>query len=70
MYGVPATPAPVVYDVTKGGAAAQAGLQVGDRIISFNGTENPSWDSIYGDGLLSPGHALPVVVNRNGRSWI
>jgi regulator of sigma E protease len=67
MYGVPATPAPVVYDVTKGGAAAQAGLQVGDRIISFNGTENPSWDSIYEDGLLSPGHALPVVVNRNGQ---
>jgi regulator of sigma E protease len=67
MYGVPATPAPVVYDVQKDGAAAKAGLQVGDRIISFNGTENPSWDSIYEDGLLSPGHALPVVVNRNGQ---
>jgi regulator of sigma E protease len=67
MYGVPATPAPVVDYVYRGGAAEQAGLQQGDRIISFNGTENPSWESIYGDGLLSPGHALPVVVRRNGQ---
>jgi regulator of sigma E protease len=67
MYGVPATPAPVVYYIHRGGAADRAGLQPGDRIIAFNGTENPSWDAIYRDGLLSPGHALPVVVNRNGQ---
>jgi len=66
MYGVPATPAPVVYYVNEGGAAAQAGLKPGDRIVSFNGTENPSWDIISGDALLSPGKPLPVVVNRNG----
>src|ERR671916_782504 len=46
MYGVPATPSPVVYYIQPGGAAEQAGLKQGDRIISFNGTENPSWDSI------------------------
>jgi len=66
MYGVPATPQPVVYYVQPGGAAEKAGLKSGDRIISFNDTENPSWESIYGDGLLSPGHELPVVVNRAG----
>lgn len=66
MYGVPATPQPVVYFVHPGGAAEKAGLKPGDRITSFNGTNNPSWESIYGDGLLSPGHALPVVVNRQG----
>ena len=66
MYGVPATPQPVVYFVHPGGAAEQAGLKPGDRIVSFNGTRNPSWDVIYGDGLLSPGHALPVVVDRQG----
>jgi regulator of sigma E protease len=66
IYGVPATPQPVVYYVRPGGAAEQAGLKPGDRIVSFNGTENPTWENIYGDGLLSPGHALPVIVNRNG----
>lgn len=66
IYGVPATPAPVVYYVQSGGAADQAGLKPGDRIVSFNGNENPSWDVISGDALLSPGRALPVVVNRNG----
>lgn len=66
MYGVPATPSAVVYYIQQGGAAEQAGLKEGDRIISFNGTENPSWDMINGDALLSPGRALPMVVNRSG----
>lgn len=67
MYGVPATPSPVVYYIQSDGAAEKAGLQQGDRIISFNGHENPSWDIINGDALLSPGQPLPVVVNRNGQ---
>ena len=66
IYGVPATPSPVVYYVAPGGAAEKAGLKPGDRIVSFNGTEHPSWDVINGDALLSPGKAMPVVVNRNG----
>jgi regulator of sigma E protease len=66
IYGVPVTPAPVVYDIQRGGAAELAGLKQGDRIISFNGTQNPSWDNISGDALLSPGHPLPLVVDRNG----
>jgi regulator of sigma E protease len=66
MYGVPATPSPVVYYIQAGGAAEQAGLKPGDRIVSFNGNANPIWDSIYGDALLSPGKPLPMVVNRNG----
>jgi regulator of sigma E protease len=66
MYGVPATPSPVVYYIQPGGAADLAGFKQGDRIISFNGTENPTWELISGDALLSPGHDLPVIVNRNG----
>lgn len=66
MYGVPATPAPVVSYVSSDGAAQKAGLQPGDRIVSFNGSENPEWDTIRGDALLSPGQALPLVVDRNG----
>src|SRR5215475_5435271 len=37
MYGVPATPSPVVYYVKPGGAAQKANLKEGDRIVSFNG---------------------------------
>jgi regulator of sigma E protease len=66
IYGVPATPSPVVYYIQPGGAADQAGLKPGDRIVSFNGNDNPSWDAITGDALLSPGRPMPVVVNRNG----
>jgi regulator of sigma E protease len=66
MYGVPATPAPVVSYVAPSGAAKDAGLQPGDRIVSFNGTDDPSWDVINGDALLSPGQELPVVIDRNG----
>jgi regulator of sigma E protease len=67
MYGVPATPAPVVSSVANSGAAQAAGLQRGDRIVSFNGIENPKWDTIRGEALLSPGQPLPVVVERNGQ---
>src|SRR5712691_4150775 len=67
IYGVPATPAPVVSYVTQGGAGDVAGLKPGDRIVSFNGIENPKWDTIRGDALLSPGRPLPLVVERNGQ---
>ena len=66
MYGVPVTPQPVVYNVEAGKAADQAGLKPGDRIVSFNGNDDPTWDAITGDALLSPGKALPIVINRNG----
>ncbi len=67
LYGVPAVPAPVVSSMNANGASASAGLQRGDRIVSFNGTENPKWDTIRGDALLSPGQPLPVIVERNGQ---
>jgi regulator of sigma E protease len=67
VYGVPSTPAPVVYHIHKGGAAESAGLKEGDRIISFNGNKNPTWEAISGDALLSPGRALPVIINRDGK---
>ena len=66
IYGVPATPAPVVSAVARGGAAEVAGLKPGDRIVSFNGTENPKWNTIRGDALLSPGQPLPLIVERSG----
>lgn len=67
MYGVPAVPAPVVSSMAQGGSAEKAGLLRGDRLVSFNGIENPKWDTIRGDALLSPGQPLPAVVERNGQ---
>src|SRR6266446_4177149 len=67
IYGIPATPAPVVSSVIPGGAAQAAGLQPGDRIISFNGTANPDWDAISGDALLSPNDPLPMEIERAGQ---
>src|SRR5215207_2448656 len=41
MYGVPAMPAPIVGLVRPGGAAEAAGIKAGDRIVAFDGKENP-----------------------------
>lgn len=65
--GVPTAPAPVVNQLRSGGAAEVAGLRAGDRIVSFNGVDNPTWDRIRGDALLSPEQQLPVVVEREGQ---
>ncbi|HEV7744283.1 MAG TPA: RIP metalloprotease RseP [Pyrinomonadaceae bacterium] len=67
MYGVPLAPAPVVTSIASGGASETAGLLRGDRIVAFNGIEHPTWNTIRGDALLSPGQPLPVVVERNGQ---
>jgi regulator of sigma E protease len=67
MYGVQATPPPVVRQMLPGGAAETAGMQPGDRIVSFDGNENPKWKTIADDALLSPGQSLPLEVERNGQ---
>jgi regulator of sigma E protease len=67
MYGVPMSPPPIVSYAPAGGAAQTAGVQPGDRIVAFNGTEKPDWDTIRGDALLSPGQPLSMVVERNGQ---
>jgi len=66
-YGVPANPAPIVGFVKADGAAERAGIQVGDRIVGFDGIENPSWDRIQDDALLIPEKAVPVTVERAGQ---
>ncbi len=67
MYGVPANPAPIVGFVKADGAADKAGLKPGDRIVSFDGIENPSWARIQDDALLYPEKEIPIVVEREGQ---
>jgi regulator of sigma E protease len=67
IYGVQATPPPVVRQVVPSGAAQTAGLQQGDRIVVFDGNQNPKWRTIADDALLAPGQPLPIEVERNGQ---
>ncbi|MEO7538580.1 MAG: RIP metalloprotease RseP [Pyrinomonadaceae bacterium] len=66
-YGVPANPSPIVGFVKPDGAAAKAGLTAGDRIVSFDGIESPSWDRIQDDALLVPEKEVAITVERQGQ---
>jgi hypothetical protein len=57
-----------VREVLKGGAADQAGLKVGDRLLTIDGR----WTDSVGDthtaaGFAKPGKAVPVTVKRGGK---
>jgi regulator of sigma E protease len=67
MYGVPSMPAPVVGTVKAGGAAEQAGVLKGDRVVNFGGMENPTWERIEHDALVSPEQPIPMTVERGGQ---
>ena len=64
IQGIPAVPAPVIASVRAEGAGAKAGLQVGDRIVSFNGVENPTWRNITVEAGINPDRELAMVVER------
>ena len=66
FYGVPSMPAPVVATVKAGGAAEQAGVRIGDRVVKFDGVENPSWERIRNDAVIAPEMPIPMTVERNG----
>ncbi|MEO8573957.1 MAG: RIP metalloprotease RseP [Pyrinomonadaceae bacterium] len=68
MYGVPSMPAPIVGSVRPDGAAASAGVKVGDRIVSFDGKENPTWGNIKDDSMISPDKELALTVDRGGQN--
>lgn len=68
IYGVPSMPAPVVGVVDAGGAAEAAGIKVGDRIVAFNGIQDPTWENVRDESLISPDMALPVTIDRGGQS--
>ncbi len=64
--GVQETPSsPTITRVR--GASEAAGLRPGDRIVEFNGEENPSLERIQNDIRISPEQPLPFVVERAGQ---
>jgi S1-C subfamily serine protease len=58
----------IVGAVTAGGAAARAGIRVGDVIVSVNGVQTPTSDALVSVlAELKPGQTVPVVVrHQNG----
>jgi len=57
-----------IAGVVKGSPADKAGIQAGDRIVGFDGVNNPTWDRVALELALSaPGHSLPVKIDRNGQ---
>ena len=66
VQGIPATTAPVVESVKADGSAATAGIKPGDRIVSFNGIESPTWHQIEIQAGINPGNPLPATVERSG----
>lgn len=67
IQGIPAVPAPIIGSVRADGAAAKAGIKAGDRIVSFNGTENPTWRGITVDAGINPDRPLAMVIEREGQ---
>jgi len=59
---------PVIDGVVAGGAAEQAGLQAGDRVVSANGTEITSWMQWVQMVRDHPELEMMVVVQRAGQS--
>jgi regulator of sigma E protease len=58
----------VISWVKHDSAAAQAGLQPGDRITRIDGVDNPTWDQVYPVVTLSPNQPLEVTVQRGEQS--
>jgi regulator of sigma E protease len=66
IFGVPAIPDPIVAYVAPTGAAEQAGLKAGDKIVAFDGEENPTWRKIETGAAISPEKPLAITVERGG----
>ncbi len=58
--------APVVGIVEPSSPAEQAGIKPGDRIVSIDGHETPTWDALDLEVTPKAGRALSVVLDRRG----
>ena len=68
MYRV-SRPGVYIYQTTDGGAADQAGLRSGDRIVTFKGVAVSSVEDITGElNKLNAGDTVTMDVSRSGRA--
>ena len=64
-FGEPRTP-PVVASVSPGSAAASAGIEPGDRILSINGEEMARFEDIGAYVRIRPEQRLNIELERGG----
>jgi regulator of sigma E protease len=62
-------PAAVIGDVLDGGAAARAGLEPGDRVLTINERGVRYWEDIESVVQASPGKELELRLSRNGKEF-
>ncbi|RDD62182.1 RIP metalloprotease RseP [Ferruginivarius sediminum] len=65
IYGQPYTP-PVVGQVQSDSAAAQAGIQPGDRIVAIDGASIERFEEVQRIVRLNPDSQLTIAVRRDG----
>jgi regulator of sigma E protease len=56
----------VVGDVVPKSAAAAAGIEAGDRILSIAGRPTPTFDDVANVVVLRPNETVPIRIERNG----
>ncbi len=59
-------PTTAVTEVSAGSAAAAAGMQVGDRVVSIAGVPTGDWISVQEAISSHAGESVPIVVERAG----
>ncbi|SDG90635.1 RIP metalloprotease RseP [Roseospirillum parvum] len=64
-FGQPATP-PVIGSVVSGSAAAEAGIQAGDRILAIDGEPIERYEEVQAVALLVDGTPLDIRFERGG----
>jgi len=65
-YGVPQTPT-IVRKVIVGGAAEQAGIKAGDRILEIAGRSTATFEDLQNVVMLRPAETVAIHVQRNGQ---
>src|SRR6185436_3229836 len=57
----------VIADVRIGSPAEKAGLQKGDRIVSYHGKQDPTWQDLQDEIMVRLDEEVPLTVERNGQ---
>lgn len=68
-YGMPQTPT-IVRSVVAGGAAAQAGIKAGDRIVEIAGRSTSRFEDLQNVVMLRPAETVAVQVERDGQRLV